>query len=327
MLRPPPMAVYTQISVAEAATFLEAYDSGEAQSLEGIRGGVSNTNYFLTTTRGRYVLTLYEKAVRTEDLPFFLALMEHLAAQGFPCPRPVPGWDGQALRQLAGKPAALVTFLEGRSPDVLTPALLAEAGTGLARLHRAAAGAPLVRPHRMGLEALRTLYENDRARADEVRPGLSALLGRELDWLRAHWPHGLPTGIIHADYFPDNVFFKDGRLSGVLDFYFAGEDFLAWDVALVLNAWCFERDTAFNVTKGRAFLRGYESERPLSPEEKTVLPVLARSVALRFLLTRLRDKLNPVPGAEVATLNPLAYVERLAFHQQVGSVSAYGLEP
>ncbi len=319
------MAVYTEVSDEEVAAFVAQYDLGAVLSCKGIAEGVENSNYLIVTERGPYILTLYEKRVDPADLPFFLGLMEHLAAKGVECPVPVHGRDGAALRLLCGRPAVIVTFLSGLWPRRVQPEHCGPLGTALARLHLAGADFPLRRRNALSVDGWRPLFAASRDRADEVKPGLAAVLEEELSWLEAGWPRDLPTGIIHADLFPDNVFFRDGRLSGLIDFYFACEDILAYDVAICLNAWCFEPDGAFNVTKARLLLSGYVKERPLSPAEMAALPLLARGSAMRFLLTRLYDWLNCPPGAMVKRKDPLEYLHKLRFHQQVRGIGEYGL--
>lgn len=318
------MAVYTEVSDEDLRRFAVEYDIGRILSSKGIAEGVENTNYLVHAERGAYILTLYEKRVNRADLPFFIGLMEHLSARGLSCPMPVRRRDGSVLGELAGRPAAMVTFLEGmwiRRPGVDH---CAEVGRALAQMHLASADYAGRRVNALSVPGWRPLYTQAGGRADSVQPGLDADILSELDFHEAHWPSGLPTGTIHADLFPDNVFFLDGRLSGLIDFYFACTDILAYDVAICLNAWCFEADHAYNVTKGQALLAGYQSVRPLSEQEWQALPVLARGSALRFLLTRLVDWLNVPPGALVKPKDPLEYWKKLRFHRQVGSAREYG---
>ncbi|MGE3914887.1 MAG: homoserine kinase [Hyphomicrobiaceae bacterium] len=319
------MAVYTEVGNEELAAFVESYGLGEVISFKGIAEGVENTNYLVETSLGWLILTLYEKRVEPAELPFFLGLMEHLAARGLNCPTPVRDRSGRNLRELAGRPAALVTFLEGLSVRRPSAEHCREVGEALARLHLAAADFQVRRRNGLGIADWRPLFKRFSARADEIRPGLGALIEGELAHLDQHWPHGLPEGVIHADLFPDNVFFLHDRLSGLIDFYFACNDALAYDVAVCLNAWCFEGDGAFNMTKGQALLRGYDSVRPLTGPERAALPVLARGSALRFLLTRAYDWINTPPDALVKRKDPGEYVRRLAFHQAVASAAEYGL--
>lgn len=320
------MAVYTDVSDEEVIDFLAAYDLGEVVSAKGIAEGVENTNYLLRTTTGFYILTLYEKRVRSADLPFFLGLMQHLAARGIPCPQPIEGRDGEALRELCGRPAAITTFLEGMWPRRIQPFHCEEVGAALARLHKAGADFAMKRPNALSIDAWRPLLEASGAAADGVAPDLTGILRRELDFLEARWPTDLPGGVCHADLFPDNVFFFGRKLSGLIDFYFACNDAFAYDAAICMNAWCFERDRSFNVTKARQMLRAYAAERPFTGAELAALPVLARGAAIRFLLTRLYDWLNVPKDALVRPHNPLQYLGILQFHQGVEDVGAYGLD-
>jgi homoserine kinase type II len=320
------MAVYTEVSDEELSTFIASYGLGELLSFKGIAEGVENTNYIVHTTHGPFILTLYERRTAREDLPFFLGLMEHLAARGVSCPTPVRDLEGRNLNELAGRPAALVTFLEGFWVRRPMTAHCAAVGRALAALHMGGEGFALKRANALGLSGWRPLFDRFAGRADEIAPDLGPLIAGELAHLEGHWPKGLPAGVVHADLFADNVFFLGDRLSGLIDFYFACNDALAYDVAVCLNAWCFEKDLAFNITKGRALLRGYEELRPLTPAERDAMPQLARGAALRFLLTRAYDWLNTPPDALVSRKNPLEYVRRLRFHQGVRSIADYGLE-
>lgn len=321
------MAVYTDVSDEEVEAFLEDYDLGEALSLKGIAEGIENSNFLLTTTQGPFILTLYEKRVAPEELPFFLDLMRHLAERGVPCPTPVPGRDGRALRALARRPAAIVTFLPGLWPRRITPAHCEQLGAALAELHLAGTDFPGRRANALGLDGWReVLARTDRSAAERVQAGLYDGLAAELDHLAGHWPADLPTGVVHADLFPDNVFFRQGRVSGLIDFYFACTDLLAYDLAVCLNAWCFEPDLGFNVTKAKRLLKGYEGVRALDRAEVSALPALCRGAAVRFLVTRLYDWINTPEGALVTKKDPIEYWRRLVFHQAVRSPADYGLE-
>lgn len=319
------MAVYTEVSDEDLQAFVAEYDIGSVEACKGIAEGVENSNFLLETDRGTFILTLYEKRVDPADLPFFLGLLDHLAAAGVPCPTPIHGRDGVALRSLCGRPAALVSFLRGLWPRRILPGHCAELGAGMARMHLAGAEFSRRRANDLSLSGWQRLFEASRDRADTVRPGLAAEIAQELAFLTARWPSDLPRGVIHADLFPDNVFFIDGRLSGLIDFYFACEDFLAYDIVICLNAWCFERDNSFNVTKARLLLSNYRRVRPLSDAELAALPILARGSALRFLLTRLYDWLNRQEGAFVTPKDPIEYLHKLRFHQGTAGPGDYGL--
>jgi homoserine kinase type II len=318
------MAVYTDVAAEELQHFLAGYDIGDLLAYKGIAEGVENSNFLLHTSRGYFILTLYEKRVAAGDLPFFIGLMEHLAARGLTCPQPVKNRTGEALGELAKRPAAIVTFLDGMWIRRPTAAHCSALGAGLAQLHLAGADFPLSRRNALSVEGWRPLYERAAARCDSVQSGLGRAIADELALLESRWPRTLPQGVIHADLFPDNVFFLRDRLSGLIDFYFACTDTLAYDVAVCLNAWCFEPDHSFNVTKGRALLQAYEKARPLDADECQALPVLCRGAALRFLLTRLVDWLEVPAQALVRPKDPLEYYRKLRFHQTVSSARDYG---
>ena len=319
------MAVYTDITEDDLKHFLSQYDTGDLTSYKGIAEGVENSNFLLHTTRDPLILTLYEKRVEKDDLPFFLGLMQHLAAGGLSCPLPLPRRDGALLGELSGRPAALISFLEGmwlRKPEARH---CGEVGQALAAMHVAGEGFAIPRPNALSLDGWKALWEKSQARADEVEPGLQDEIQGELAFLADHWPKDLPAGVIHADLFPDNVFFLGDHLSGLIDFYFACNDMLAYDVSICLNAWCFEKDGAYNITKGMAMLAGYQSVRPLSEAEIAALPVLCRGSALRFFLTRLYDWLMTPAGAMVTKKDPLEYLRKLRFHAHVATSAEYGL--
>ncbi|MBL8566564.1 MAG: homoserine kinase [Hyphomicrobiaceae bacterium] len=317
------MAVYTEVTDEELAAFIAGYDVGDLLSYKGIAEGVENTNYVVHTTREPLILTLYEKRVARSDLPFFVGLMEHLAGKGVPCPVPRHDRKGETIGELAGRAAALVTFLEGfwiRRPKAEHCARVGEA---LARLHGAGADFTGKRTNALGPSGWQPLFDRFRDRANEISPGLEGVIADELAALLPAWPQNLPSGVIHADLFPDNVFFVGSELSGLIDFYFACNDAFAYDLAICLNAWCFEPDHAYNMTKGRALLKGYEQVRPLSAAERAAMPMLARGAALRFLLTRSYDWLNTPKNAVVSPHDPIDYLRRLRFHQSVGSIAGY----
>ncbi|MBB3443223.1 homoserine kinase [Sinorhizobium sp. B11] len=319
------MAVYTDIAEDELKWFLTEYDAGQLLSYKGIAEGVENSNFLLHTSKAPLILTLYEKRVEKNDLPFFLGLMQHLSAGGLSCPLPLPRKDGALLGTLSGRPAALISFLEGmwlRKPEAKH---CREVGKALAQMHVAGEGFVLTRPNALSLDGWQMLWDKSEERADEVEFGLQNEIRSDLNFLRAYWPKDLPAGVIHADLFPDNVFFLGDELSGLIDFYFACNDLLAYDVSICLNAWCFEKDGAYNITKGTQMLEGYQSVRPLSEAEIKALPVLSRGSALRFFLTRLYDWLTTPEGAMVTKKDPLEYLRKLRFHRQISSPAEYGL--
>jgi len=318
------VAVYTEVSDAALAEFLSAYAIGSLLSFKGIAEGVENSNFFLHTTEGAYILTLYEKRVREQDLPFFIGLMEHLSARGLACPQPVRDRAGQALGQLCGRPAAIVSFLEGVSVKAPGVEHCRELGRALAELHAAGRDFPMVRDNNLSVSAWRPLFAQAEAQADSVESGLAARTRSDLAVLEAHWPRDLPGGVIHADLFTDNVFFIGDALSGLIDFYFACTDAFAYDLAVCLNAWCFDPDGTFHRDMAAALIAGYEAVRPLEAAEVAALPILCRGAALRFMLTRLVDWLNVPPGALVKPKDPREFDRRLTFHRQARDARDYG---
>jgi homoserine kinase type II len=318
------MAVYTDVPAEELTAFLAGYDLGELLAYKGIAEGVENSNFLLHTSRGHFILTLYEKRVAAGDVPFFLALMEHLHARGINCPQPVKNRKGETLGKLCGRPTAIVTFLDGmwiRRPE---PRHCAAVGEALAQMHLAGADFPRKRKNALSVTGWRALFHKAADRADTVQRDMRATIEKEIAFLEKAWPRDLPQGVIHADLFPDNVFFLGHKLSGLIDFYFACIDTLAYDVAICLNAWCFEPDHSYNVTKGRELLKAYDKTRKLSAAELEAMPTLARGAAMRFLLTRLVDWLEVPPGALVRPKNPIEYLRKLRFHQKAESVRDYG---
>ncbi|MDF2365781.1 homoserine kinase [Sneathiella sp.] len=321
------MAVYTDISDDELDDLLDQYDLGQALSCKGVAEGVENSNFLLHTEAGYYFLTLYEKRVNAEDLPFFLGLMEHLAAGGFMSPRPIEAKDGNNLKEVAGRPAAIIEFLDGRSVRRITPQHCTLLGQALAQLHTIGSDFKMTRVNTLSLSSWRPLYEaclkSDAGQSDaRIFPEVE----KEIAFLENHWPTDLPSGIIHADLFPDNIFFLKDKVSGVIDYYFACTDFFAYDLAICVNAWCFENDGSFNITKARKLLNGYRDVRAFSQQELEFLPLLCRGAAVRFLLTRHYDWLNQIEGALVKPKDPMEYLKKLQFHQAVKNVAAYGLD-
>jgi homoserine kinase type II len=319
------MAVYTEVGFEELEALLSGYDIGVPLAFKGIAEGVENSNFYLQTDRGAFILTLYEKRVRTDDLPFFLALMEHLAKHGLSCPQPLRDRSGAQSFILKGRAGAIFTFLNGVSLRKPEPAHCGAAGRALAQLHEAGRDFTLFRANALGPAGWRELADATRLRADAVERNLGALIGEALADLERDWPASLPSGVIHADLFPDNVLFTQEKVSGLIDFYFACNDMYAYDLAVTLNSWCFENDGAYNVTKGRALIAGYRAVRTMTPEEESALPLLMRGAALRFLLTRLFDWLNPDPNALVRPKDPREYAKRLRFHLTVKQSREYGL--
>ena len=325
------MAVYTTLSDEDIEALLAHYDLGTFQQAFGIAEGVENTNYLILVLDAngqeqKYILTVYEKRVKESDLPFFMALMERLHARGVPCPLPIKAKNGNAIQSISGKSASIVTFLSGRGcKTTLHNHQLQHLGAHMAKMHLAVDGFEGTRSNALSLSGWQQLFVKIESKLDSIEKGLQASLKTEMAFLEAHWPKHLPTGVIHADLFPDNVFFLDQKLSGIIDFYFACNDILLYDLAIVINAWCFEHQREFNITKARGLLREYNAVRPISSDELEALPILCRGSALRFLLTRAHDWLYPVEGALVTPTDPMEYVKKLRFHQSVRGHSDYGL--
>jgi homoserine kinase type II len=318
------LAVYTDLTDEDLAGLLAGYDIGRPLSFKGIAEGVENSNFLLETERGRFILTVYEKRVARADLPFFIGVMEHLADHAFPAPRPMHNRRGEALSEVRGKPCAIVTFLNGLSPRRTSPGQCRVAGQTLAWMHAALEGFHGKRANALGLAAWRELVTPQLNVAETLRPSLAASAAEDLTALDEAWPRDLPTAVIHADLFPDNMLFMGEALGGVIDFYFACEDFQAYDLAVCLNAWCFEPRGQFNLTKGQAMIAGYESVRVLSDAERAALPILARGAAMRFFATRLHDWTETPAGALVKPKDPLEYADRLDFHRRAQGPGDYG---
>ena len=308
------MAVYTDISDEELAAFLGEFDLGAPLAFKGIAEGVSNSNFLLETDRGRFILTVYEARTKVDELPFFLELLRWLAGRGYPCAAPMPARDGSLCKTVRGKPAAIVPFLNGLAARRPTVAHCREAGRGLAWLHKAAEGFPENRVNDLGQPAWAGMFAGHAADAEGLKPGLSKVIAADIETFERLWPKDLPAGVIHADFFPDNVFFQAGVFAAAIDFYFACTDALAYDLAICVNAWCFEPDGSLNVTAARALVAGYEAERPLSAAERQALPILAWGAAMRFFLTRLQDWDAP-EGALIRPHDPLEYERKLAVHR------------
>lgn len=309
------MAVYTHVADEEAEDFLLAYDIGALRSLTPIAEGVENTNYRLDTDQGRYILTLFEKRTDPADLPFFMAAMTHFAARGVNAPAPIATRDGGVIGALAGRSAVVIAFLQGKARMTPTSADCAAVGATLAAMHKAADGFPLRRANALSLEGWRRLANACWRDADRCAPGLSELIADEIAHQEQTLPSGLPRGVVHADLFPDNVFFNArGAVSGVIDFYFACTDAFAYDLAITMNAWSSDRGRLDEARAG-ALLRAYCAARPPDPAERAAFNDLARGAALRFLLTRLYDYLHQVEGAVVTVKDPLEYRDLLIAHR------------
>ena len=309
------MAVYTPVPAEALARFMDGYDVGAVRSSKGIAEGVENTTYLVETDGGRFVLTLYEKRVSASDLPFFVALSDHLHAKSQPVPEVLRDTTGAAVRTLCDRPACLYRFLPGLSPDRATPDQARSAGKGLGRMHAALADFAPTRANGLGPPAWHDLVERMRGEFDAVANGLEQTVRAALDRIEAGWPHRLPRSTIHADLFPDNVLMLEDEVAGVIDWTFACTDLRAYDLAVAHGAWAFDAaGERFEPEVGSGLLAGYAAAHPLSEEERSALPVLAQGAALRFLLTRAWDWLHTPADALVRRKDPLAYARRLAFY-------------
>lgn len=320
------MAVFTNISDDELAAFLGCFDLPLFIRYSGIAEGIENTNFLLETAGGRFILTLFERRTSGEDLPFYRDLMTHLAGKGLPCPEPVLPRDAGAGTELAGKPALIVSFLRGVPNLDPTEEEAGTLGHMLAGLHQAAGDFSQSRGNNMGPAAWREIADKIAAGAPDVAPDLLGLIATELDFLERHWPRAqparLPEGIIHGDFFPENVLWEGDAISGVIDFYFACSEALAYDLAITLNAWCFDPEGQFNAGRAGAIIAGYEAVRPLTREEKAAMPLFLRGAALRFLLSRTHDQIFGPENAQVTPKDPAEYLRILNFHQGGENVPA-----
>jgi homoserine kinase type II len=306
------MAVFTQISQDQLAQHLALFDIGKLVSFIGITEGVENTNYKVITETGPYILTLFEKRTRTEDLPFFISFMKHLYKKGIPCPDVISTGNGKQIISLNGKSAIITSFLEGAWPRKVEAFHATAVGTQLARMHLATGSFKEQRINSMSLPAWKTLIGACMGKTD-----LMPFLQKELDYIEKNWPQNLPVGAVHADLFPDNIFFTGEKLTGVIDFYFACTDSFAYDLMLTLNAWCFE-PSGLNKQKAKLFLEVYQRERLLNDDERQSLAFFGRAAALRIIATRLYDLLHPVPNAIITPKDPQQYVDILRFYQAEG---------
>ncbi len=311
------MAVHTHITPEALKAFMEPYDLGAVVGFKDIAEGVENSNFHVFTSRTRAILTIFEKRTNPSDLPFFMSFMAHLAAQGIPCPNPLPQKDGNIVTRLRGKPAVLLQFMPGESADPITPDHARAAGQMLARMHLAAADFAQTRVNTMGLTAWEKLILSCLETGAASFGEKVTRLKDELAFLKTHWPDSLPRGVVHADFFPDNVFFdRLGNVSGVLDFYFSCAEILAYDFMIACNAWCFDKSGAHLSSHADAFLHGYECLRPMSAAEKKALPLLGRAAAVRIIATRLYDWFHTPETSVITRKSPEPYLKILEFHRE-----------
>lgn len=319
------MAVYTDVDDNTLREFLRGYDIGDLIKKTPIAEGVENSNYRIDTDQGRFILTLFEKRVDEKDLPFFMGLTGHLASSGLPVAAPVADNCGAIIKELAERPAVIVNFLSGRPHMTPNPHDCGELGAVLSALHLHVGGFFLQRQNPLSLNGWRQLAGDCRGGADRCETGLAAVIDSELSLLENNWPADLPAGVVHSDLFPDNVLFDGEKISGVIDFYFSCTDFFAYDLAVCINAWCFDAQGQFQSDNAARLIAQYQDRRTLTDAEREALPVLMRGAAMRFLLTRLYDWLHQVEGALVKVKDPLDYKRILDFHQNTSDLSLYGL--
>ncbi len=320
------MAVYTKLSEKQLVDFFSKYNLGKLLNYKGIEEGIENTNYFIQTEKGKFILTLYEKRVEQKDLPFFIGLMRNLYDEKFPSPEPLINKNGNYISEVNGKKAAVVSFLEGEAKNVLNPNHCYQVGVHTAKLHLITKKLKGKRENKLSINSWRNIYNKVKKDCSKIHPNLIDVVEKNLDLIERKWPTNIPKGIIHADLFPDNIFFKDNKLSGIIDYYFSCNDFYAFEIAICLNALCFEgknENLSFNVTKAQKFIDGYSSIRKLAEEEKSSLKILCQGAAVRFLLTRVFDFLNLTEGAIVKIKDPVEYLKRLEFHEGVKNYNDY----
>jgi len=320
------MAVYTKFTKDNIKSILSNYSIGNLDSFEGIQQGIENTNYFLLVNKKKYILTIYEKRVKEEDLPFFSHLMGSLNKSGFKCPIPILNKKKEAITEFDNKKMMIVSFIEGKSKDILSPENCKSVGIEAARMHEITKNFKIKRQNNLSITSWRKIFNAVKDKCSHIHKDLPKLIESNLMDVEQNWPDNLPKGIIHADLFNDNIFFKENKFSGIIDFYFSCNDFYAFEIAICFNALCFDgpqNNLSFNVTKAKNIIDGYNQIRKISDEEKRSIKVLSQGSALRFLLTRVFDSLNTVEGAVVKVKDPMEYLKRLEFHKNSKNFEDY----
>jgi len=320
------MAVYTKLSESELKDFFSKYNLGKLLNYRGIKEGIENTNYFTEAEKGKFILTIYEKRVEEKDLPFFISLMKNIYDKNFPSPEPIINKNGSYISEILKKKAAIISFIDGNTKKNLSPDECYQVGTYAAKLHQITKKLNIKRENKLSVSSWREIYNKVRKNCTKIDKNLPEIIEKNLNDIEKNWPKNIPSGIIHADLFPDNIFFKKNKLSGIIDYYFACHDFYAFEIAICLNALCFEgskENLSFNVTKATKFINGYSSIRKLTDEEKNSLIILCKGAAIRFLLTRVFDYLNLIEGAIVTVKDPVEYLKRLEFHNSIKSYQDY----
>lgn len=310
------MAVYTHLTHDDISEFLKPYALGDLISFSGIETGIENTNYHVITTQGRYVLTIFEKRVDPRDLPFFFAFMNHLAKQKIDVPYAIKDKNNQIIQRLHDKSAVLISYLTGAGvkPDEINPDLCRQMGALNAQLHVGAISFGSSRPNAMALPAWKILFEKTKSRLSEIHPTCEMIIKSQLQEFETADIKNLPRAIVHADLFPDNIFIQDNNLSGVIDFYFSCNDFLGYDLALTINAWCFNEAGQCDPERLINFIEAYEMIRPIAPDEKRMMNLFFRMAATRIFLTRAHDWLFHDENALVTPKNPNDYLNILNHH-------------
>ena len=320
------MAVYTKLEKEEIYNILLNYKIGKLKNFEGIKEGIENTNYFIETEKGKYILTIYERRVKDADLPFFSNLMVELSKNGFNCPKPISNRDNNYISDIKNKKFMIVGFLEGNSKKNLTPMECKIVGSEIAKLHQITKNFKFVRTNDLSVKSWRSIFSQVKDKCNKIHPELPKLIEANLTSIEKEWPKNLPSGIIHADLFSDNIFFKNNKFSGFIDFYFSCNDFYAFEIAICFNALCFDgfkQNLSFNVTKAKKLMEGYNEVRKITKDEKIAIKVLSQGAALRFLLTRVFDYINTVDNAVVKIKDPEEYLKRLEFHKNAKSYEDY----
>ncbi len=317
------MAVYTKLAHQEVEQFLEQYNINNFKDYKGITEGVENTNYFINTLEQDYILTIYEKRVDENDLPFFINLLSNLSENKFPCPKPIANKNNQKINKIKNKNAALVTFLNGQSKNKITSDECFEIGKITAQLHEITKKFNVSRKNNLSIESWQNIFEKTIKQKIDLDETIIKKTKNYLNFLKDNWPKNLPQGIIHADLFPDNIFFTNNKVSGIIDFYFACNDFFAYEIAICINSICFDNNSTFNMTKAKNLIDGYSSVRTLSEDEKKYLPILSMGAAMRFFLTRLYDFYHTDNKADVKIKDPFEYFKKIEFHSTIKNFNEY----
>jgi len=320
------MAVYTQISIDELNLFLSKYNIDKINEFSGIKGGTSNSNYLLTADNKKFILTIFEERTNQENLPFYFDLMNHLNAHDIKCPEVIKDKQGNFSNSIKQKHAVITSFLTGSSLEKIKPIHCSNLGLTIAKMHNASEKLNIKRENELGFDKLDIIIEKLKTDKKHIDDEKLKFIEDEFLFLSREISKDLPSGIIHADLFPDNIFFEENNLTGIIDFYFSCNDFYAYEIAICLNAWCFEdSNNEFNPTKAKYLLGSYNQERKFSNEEIEALPLLARASALRYLLTRLLDFYSHEDSDLILKKDPNEYISKLKFHQSVRKASEYGL--